>query len=145
MGFGTWAWGNKVLWDYREERDEDLYHAFREAVSAGVVLWDTGDSYGLDGRAETLLGRFATRLRDEGVLARGPADLRLATKARASAFSIRPRRPPPPPRPPTSTIAPRSSPATPGASPPAVTWPPAGPASTALPAPLEPTSWRWIG
>ncbi|MEO0374926.1 MAG: aldo/keto reductase [Cyanobacteria bacterium P01_A01_bin.17] len=62
MGCGTWAWGNRLLWGYTEEMDEQLQAAFKECVSRGVTLFDTGDSYGtgrLNGRSEQLLGRFA--------------------------------------------------------------------------------------
>ncbi|WP_110988008.1 aldo/keto reductase [Acaryochloris thomasi] len=62
MGCGTWAWGNRLLWGYTEEMDEQLQAVFKECVSRGVTLFDTGDSYGtgrLNGRSEQLLGRFA--------------------------------------------------------------------------------------
>ena len=68
LGFGTWAWGNKLLWGYEEEADPALQAAFRRVVDSGLPLvdrrrffFDTGDSYGtgaLEGRAESLLGRF---------------------------------------------------------------------------------------
>ncbi|MGB7415961.1 MAG: aldo/keto reductase [Thermosynechococcaceae cyanobacterium] len=62
MGCGTWAWGNRFLWGYREEMDEQLQAVFEQCVRQGVTLFDTGDSYGtgrLNGRSEQLLGRFA--------------------------------------------------------------------------------------
>ncbi|TVQ57676.1 MAG: aldo/keto reductase [Spirulina sp. DLM2.Bin59] len=62
LGCGTWAWGNRLLWDYRPEMDEALQAAFNYAVGRGVTLFDTGDSYGtgkLKGQSELLLGRFA--------------------------------------------------------------------------------------
>ncbi|MGF1498213.1 MAG: aldo/keto reductase [Elainellaceae cyanobacterium] len=62
MGCGTWAWGNRLLWGYREEMDDQLQQVFDECVSRGVTLFDTGDSYGtgrLNGQSEKLLGRFA--------------------------------------------------------------------------------------
>ncbi|KAL1520035.1 hypothetical protein AB1Y20_023513 [Prymnesium parvum] len=67
LGFGTWAWGNKLLWDYDERNDAVLQAAFDRAVAPASLFdkrrffFDTGDSYGtgaLEGRAETLLGRF---------------------------------------------------------------------------------------
>ena len=61
IGFGTWAWGNQLLWGYRPERDDsDLKATFAAAVSAGLVLVDTADSYGtgrFNGRSEELLGQ----------------------------------------------------------------------------------------
>ena len=66
IGFGTWAWGNQLVWGYDQDRDDDrLSHTFREAVTAGLSLVDTADSYGtgrLNGRSETLLGRFIAAL-----------------------------------------------------------------------------------
>jgi pyridoxine 4-dehydrogenase len=86
LGFGTWAWGNRLLWGYDPQRDDGrLAAAFSRAAELGVNLWDTGDSYGTslpggggrggsggarkdggggaapgvqDGRAEALLGEF---------------------------------------------------------------------------------------
>ncbi len=61
MGCGTWAWGNRFLWGYDQSMDKDLQQVFNLAVSRGVILFDTGDSYGtgtLKGRSETLLGKF---------------------------------------------------------------------------------------
>jgi pyridoxine 4-dehydrogenase len=46
MGLGTWAWGYQLL---------------NLAVSKGINLFDTADSYGtgkLNGRSELLLGKF---------------------------------------------------------------------------------------
>lgn len=61
MGLGTWAWGNKFLWGYDETMDGELQSVFNLAVSTGVNLFDTADSYGtgrLNGRSELLLGNF---------------------------------------------------------------------------------------
>ncbi|HAC64128.1 MAG TPA: aldo/keto reductase [Cyanothece sp. UBA12306] len=61
MGCGTWAWGNRLLWGYNQSMDKDLQGVFNLAVSQGVTLFDTGDSYGtgkLNGRSEQLLGQF---------------------------------------------------------------------------------------
>ena len=62
MGCGTWAWGNRLLWDYQETMDNELNAVFDHCVSEGVTLFDTGDSYGtgkLSGQSEKLLGRFS--------------------------------------------------------------------------------------
>lgn len=61
MGFGTWAWGNKLLWGYQEEMDGELHETFNLAVRNGINLFDTADSYGtgkLTGQSERLLGKF---------------------------------------------------------------------------------------
>ena len=62
MGCGTWAWGNRLLWDYDASMDSDLQQVFNHCVSQGVTLFDSGDSYGtgkLSGQSEKLLGRFS--------------------------------------------------------------------------------------
>ncbi len=62
IGFGTWAWGNRLLWGYQPERgDHDLAATLNAAVQGGLSLVDTADSYGtgrLNGRSELLLGQF---------------------------------------------------------------------------------------
>ncbi len=40
------AWGNQFLWGYKESMDAELQEVFNFAVSNGVNLWDTADSYG---------------------------------------------------------------------------------------------------
>ena len=62
MGCGTWAWGNRLLWNYDPSMDTQLQAVFNTCVRNGVTLFDTGDSYGtgkLQGRSEILLGKFA--------------------------------------------------------------------------------------
>ncbi|MDJ0509917.1 MAG: aldo/keto reductase [Crocosphaera sp.] len=64
MGCGTWAWGNRLLWGYDQSMDAQLEQVFNLALSNGVILFDTGDSYGtgkLNGRSESLLGQFSQR------------------------------------------------------------------------------------
>ncbi len=62
IGFGTWAWGNQLLWGYQPDRDDpDLAATLSAAVQGGLSLVDTADSYGtgrLNGRSELLLGQF---------------------------------------------------------------------------------------
>uniref|UniRef100_A0A803L2D9 NADP-dependent oxidoreductase domain-containing protein n=1 Tax=Chenopodium quinoa TaxID=63459 RepID=A0A803L2D9_CHEQI len=61
MGFGTWAWGNQLLWGYQESMDNELQQVFNLAVDNGINLFDTADSYGtgkLNGQSEKLLGKF---------------------------------------------------------------------------------------
>ena len=81
MGCGTWAWGNRLLWGYTPDMDAQLQAVFNHCVSAGVTLFDTGDSYGtgrLNGRSESLLGQFATAYTGDN-----RASLCLATKLAA--------------------------------------------------------------
>ena len=69
IGFGTWAWGNQLIWGYEPQRDDAVLEAtFRQAVASGLNLVDTADSYGtgrLNGRSELLLGRFTAALSAE--------------------------------------------------------------------------------
>ena len=61
MGFGTWAWGNQLLWGYQEYMDAELQRAFDLALRNGINFFDTADSYGtgkLNGQSEALLGKF---------------------------------------------------------------------------------------
>ena len=63
LGCGTWAWGNRLLWDYQESMDSQLNAVFAHCVAEGVTLFDSGDSYGtgkLNGQSEKLLGQFAS-------------------------------------------------------------------------------------
>jgi len=62
VGFGTWSWGNQLLWGYDPHRDDpELASTLKVAVAGGLALVDTADSYGtgrLNGRSEALLGRI---------------------------------------------------------------------------------------
>lgn len=58
LGVGTWAWGDRWLWQYGQGfSDQDLREAFDASVAAGVTFFDTAEVYG-GGRSETLLGSF---------------------------------------------------------------------------------------
>ncbi|MGB1195932.1 MAG: aldo/keto reductase, partial [Synechococcus sp.] len=54
IGFGTWAWGNQLLWGYNPDLDDSVLEStFQQAVAGGLCLVDTADSYGtgfLNGR-----------------------------------------------------------------------------------------------
>ncbi|OEL30012.1 Pyridoxal reductase, chloroplastic [Dichanthelium oligosanthes] len=80
MGFGTWAWGNQLLWGYQESMDSELQECFNLALRSGINLFDTADSYGtgrLNGQSERLLGKF---IRDfEGPI-KSRDDVVIATK-----------------------------------------------------------------
>lgn len=66
IGFGTWSWGNQLVWGYRPERDDlQLQATFRQALASGLNLIDTADSYGTGawtGRSESLLGECIAAL-----------------------------------------------------------------------------------
>lgn len=55
---GTWAWGDKLFWNYGSDYGEkELEAAFHAALDAGVTFFDTAEVYGL-GLSEELLGKF---------------------------------------------------------------------------------------
>jgi aryl-alcohol dehydrogenase-like predicted oxidoreductase len=71
MGFGTWAWGDKIFWNYGSDYgDTELKLAFQAAIAAGVTLFDTAEVYGF-GKSEELIGKFAKEAR---------AQIQIATK-----------------------------------------------------------------
>ena len=55
---GTWAWGDKLFWNYGNEYgSEQVEQAFNAAIEAGITFFDTAEDYGL-GLSEELLGQF---------------------------------------------------------------------------------------
>jgi len=90
LGMGTWAWGNKLLWNYDESRDAELQKVFDFAVSSGINIFDTADSYGtgkLDGRSEKLLGQFIREYPGSDKLR---SNVKIATKLAAYPWRIAP-------------------------------------------------------
>ena len=72
MGVGTWAWGDKSVWNYGKDYDSaDLRQTFLAAVDGGLQLFDTAEVYG-DGLSETYVGQFLKE--------RPKANLYVATK-----------------------------------------------------------------
>jgi aryl-alcohol dehydrogenase-like predicted oxidoreductase len=58
LGIGTWAWGDRLFWDYGKTYDAtDLQSAFKAALECGITFFDTAEIYGL-GESERLLGEF---------------------------------------------------------------------------------------
>jgi len=61
MGIGTWAWGDRTIWNYGHGYgEEEVAGAFQKSLEAGINLFDTAEVYGT-GRSERLLGRFLQR------------------------------------------------------------------------------------
>ena len=55
---GTWAWGDKLFWNYGSDYSfEELQAAFFAAIEAGTTFFDTAEIYGL-GLSEKFLGQF---------------------------------------------------------------------------------------
>ena len=65
IGLGTWAWGNELFWEYKQNTDIELRNTLQEAIKRGFSIIDTADSYGtgkLSGRSEQLLGNFLSEI-----------------------------------------------------------------------------------
>jgi aryl-alcohol dehydrogenase-like predicted oxidoreductase len=60
LGIGTWAWGDKVFWQYGKGgySDADIEAAYQASLAYGINFFDTAEVYGL-GRSERLLGAYA--------------------------------------------------------------------------------------
>lgn len=55
---GTWAWGDKLFWNYGNNYGADqLQAAFTAALEVGVTFFDTAEVYGF-GLSEEFLGQF---------------------------------------------------------------------------------------
>jgi aryl-alcohol dehydrogenase-like predicted oxidoreductase len=58
LGVGTWAWGDRMFWGYRQGYGlEDVKAAFQTSLEGGLVFFDTAEVYGM-GQSEKLLGSF---------------------------------------------------------------------------------------
>ncbi|MBE9053131.1 aldo/keto reductase [Nostocales cyanobacterium LEGE 11386] len=59
---GTWAWGDKLFWNYGDGYGpEQLQAAFTAALEAGINFFDTAEIYGF-GLSEELLGQFMQKI-----------------------------------------------------------------------------------
>ncbi|HEY9665301.1 MAG TPA: aldo/keto reductase [Coleofasciculaceae cyanobacterium] len=62
LGIGTWAWGDKLFWNYGSNYGaSQVREAFEATLDAGISFFDTAEIYGL-GESETLLGQFMKEL-----------------------------------------------------------------------------------
>ncbi|KAF0111496.1 MAG: putative oxidoreductase [Chloroflexi bacterium] len=58
IGTGTWAWGDRLVWGYGNKYSgKEVEETFHEAVSNGLRLFDTAETYG-QGKSESYLGRL---------------------------------------------------------------------------------------
>ena len=58
LGIGTWAWGDKLFWNYGSDYGvSQVQEAFEATLDSGISFFDTAEIYGL-GESESLLGRF---------------------------------------------------------------------------------------
>jgi aryl-alcohol dehydrogenase-like predicted oxidoreductase len=75
---GTWAWGDKVFWNYGSDYgEEQLEEAFTAALETGINFFDTAEIYGL-GLSENFLGKFMEKTEQKVQIATkfGPAPWR---------------------------------------------------------------------
>lgn len=69
LGFGTWQWGDRMMWNYGKGYGEaDIRGAFDAALAAGIAFFDTAEIYGR-GRSERFLGRFMAESRTRPIIA----------------------------------------------------------------------------
>lgn len=62
LGLGTWAWGDRVVWQYgRGYGEAEVHQAFDASMQHGIRLVDTAEVYG-SGRSERLVGQFTRKL-----------------------------------------------------------------------------------
>ena len=65
FGVGTWAWGDRLLWEYgREYGKDDITAAFRRYIRDGVRFFSTSPSFA-EGDSERILGEFNARTQAE--------------------------------------------------------------------------------
>jgi aryl-alcohol dehydrogenase-like predicted oxidoreductase len=58
LGVGTWSWGDRMFWGYRQDYGlEDVKAAFQASLEGGLTFFDTAEVYGM-GQSEKLLGSF---------------------------------------------------------------------------------------
>lgn len=58
LGIGTWAWGDKLFWNYGSDYGvSQVKEAFKATLDNGISFFDTAEVYGL-GESESLLGQF---------------------------------------------------------------------------------------
>jgi aryl-alcohol dehydrogenase-like predicted oxidoreductase len=59
VGVGTWQWGDRILWRYgRQYGEDEIRGAYSAAKSAGALLFDSAEVYGM-GKSERLLGMLS--------------------------------------------------------------------------------------
>ena len=55
LGIGTWAWGDKLFWNYGSDYGvTQVREAFEATLDTGISFFDTAEVYGL-GESEKLL------------------------------------------------------------------------------------------
>src|SRR6476646_3332342 len=89
LGIGTWAWGDKLFWNYGSHYGSaEVESAFQATLEAGVNFFDTAEVYGF-GESEKLLGQFMKQTQQPVQIATkyGPAPWRIGGKSIADALT----------------------------------------------------------
>lgn len=86
---GTWAWGDKLFWNYGSNYGSDqLKEAFVAALPAGTTFFDTAEIYGF-GLSEEFLGQFMQQTDQPVQIATkfGPAPWRFTAESVSEALT----------------------------------------------------------
>lgn len=86
---GTWAWGDKLFWNYGNNYGEqELQAAFTAALEAGITFFDTAEIYGF-GKSEEFLGQFMRQTNQQVQIATkfGPLPWRFTGESVAEALT----------------------------------------------------------
>jgi aryl-alcohol dehydrogenase-like predicted oxidoreductase len=86
---GTWAWGDKLFWNYGSDYDDkQLREAFQAALETGTTFFDTAEVYGF-GQSEEFLGQFMQQTDKPVQIATkfGPAPWRFTSQSVADALT----------------------------------------------------------
>ncbi|MFQ4142461.1 aldo/keto reductase [Chlorogloeopsis sp. ULAP02] len=86
---GTWAWGDKLFWNYGNDYGpQELQAAFDAAIEAGITFFDTAEVYGF-GVSEQLLGQFMQKTEQKMQIATkyGPFPWRITNQSVADALT----------------------------------------------------------
>ena len=86
---GTWAWGDKLFWNYGSDYDDkQLKEAFQAALETGTTFFDTAEVYGF-GQSEEFLGQFMQQTDKPVQIATkfGPAPWRFTSQSVADALT----------------------------------------------------------
>lgn len=85
---GTWAWGDKLFWNYGSDYNaEQLRAAFTAALEVGNTFFDTAEIYGF-GLSEELLAQFMQQTQPVQIATKfAPVPWRLSANSVADALS----------------------------------------------------------
>lgn len=65
---GTWPWGDKATWNWREEELAEVKTAWRTLFAAGINFVDTAQAYGADHSSEEIVGQVLAEVPREEIV-----------------------------------------------------------------------------